>query len=87
MNTYSRGTRNSTAGNHASRQGNQNDRNPTQEQAPEENQIRVDGYEQIVAMLKIADKEFRESLLKRLAQRDRELARSLRAEMQRDGIL
>lgn len=40
--------------------------------------IAVDGFEQVFEMLKIADPAFRESLLKRLAARDRELARSLR---------
>lgn len=51
---------------------------PTQEG---ENQIRVDGFAQVLAMLKIADPEFRESLLRRLATRDIELARSLRAQI------
>jgi hypothetical protein len=40
--------------------------------------VAVDGFEQVFEMLKIADPAFRESLLKRLAARDRELARSLR---------
>jgi hypothetical protein len=48
--------------------------------------IRVNGFQQVLAMLQIADAEFRESLLRRLAQRDRELAQSLRAEIARLGL-
>lgn len=51
-----------------------------------EGQIKVDGYEQVLAMLKIADDEFRESLLRRLGQRDRQLAASLRAHLAKMGI-
>ena len=43
--------------------------------------IAVDGFKQILEMLKIADPEFRESLLRRLAARDRELARELRNDL------
>lgn len=46
-----------------------------------EMQVKVDGFEQVLAMLKIADPEFRESLLRRLASRDRALAESLRADL------
>ena len=46
-----------------------------------ETPIKVDGFEQVLEMLKIADNSFRESLLKRLAQRDPVLARNLRAEL------
>ncbi len=47
----------------------------------EENSIRIDGFEQVLEMLKIADPEFRESILRRLAARDKDLARSLRADL------
>ncbi len=40
--------------------------------------IRVDGFAQIVAMLQVADDDFRESLLKRLAIRDPLLVENLR---------
>jgi hypothetical protein len=40
--------------------------------------IPIDGFQQVLEMLKIADPAFRESLLKRLAQRDKDLAKSLR---------
>jgi hypothetical protein len=43
-----------------------------------ETPIAVDGFQQVLEMLQIADPAFRESLLRRLAARDRELARSLR---------
>jgi hypothetical protein len=48
---------------------------------PAEQQIRVDGFEQVLAMLRIADAEFRESILRRLAARDQQLARDLRREL------
>jgi hypothetical protein len=47
----------------------------------QEGQIAVDGFQQILEMLKIADPAFRESLLKRLAARDRELAVQLRQQL------
>ena len=50
---------------------------PAQSEAP----IAVDGFQQVLEMLRIADPAFRESLLRRLAQRDRELARNLRADL------
>ena len=43
----------------------------------EEEKIRVDGFGQVLALLRVADPAFRESLLKRLAARDPELARNL----------
>ena len=46
-----------------------------------EQQISVDGFQQVLEMLKIADPAFRESLLRRLAARDRNLANELRREM------
>ena len=56
---------------------------PTPQQAtPEaETPIAVDGFKQVLEMLRIADPAFRESLLRRLAARDRELARDLRADL------
>ena len=48
--------------------------------------IRVDGFDQVLAMLKIADAEFRDSLLRRLAARDKELATSLLRELRASGI-
>lgn len=52
--------------------------------APE--QIAVDGFNQVFEMLKIADPAFRESLLRRLAARDRELARTLRDDLASIGL-
>ena len=40
--------------------------------------IRINGFEQVLAMLEAADPTFRESLLRRLAQRDPLLVRQLR---------
>lgn len=50
-------------------------------QKPAEEGIRVDGFEQVLSMLRIADPEFRESLLRRLAGRDRNLAEQLRRKL------
>lgn len=43
--------------------------------------IAIDGFTQVLEMLKIADPAFRESLLQRLAAKDQKLARSLRADL------
>ncbi len=54
---------------------------PAAEEAPETpppNSIRVDGFAQIVAMLQVADADFRDSLLRRIAARDPGLADNLR---------
>lgn len=42
-----------------------------------EKTIKVDGFGQVLAMLEIADDDFRDSLLKRIAQRDPALAQQL----------
>ena len=67
--------------------------NPNSQQDPNANPanqaeapIRVDGFAQVLAMLKIADDDFRESLLRRLAARDRNLALQLKAELEAYGI-
>jgi len=46
-----------------------------------EPQVAVDGFRQVLEMLRIADPAFRESLLKRLAARDRQLAADLRRDL------
>jgi hypothetical protein len=46
-----------------------------------EPQVAVDGFGQILEMLRIADPAFRESLLRRLAARDRQLAADLRSNL------
>lgn len=57
--------------------------NPQSNQNPGDAEtIPINGFQQIVDMLKIADPAFRESLLKRLAQRDHQLARSLRRDLE-----
>lgn len=52
-----------------------------------EERIRVNGYGQVLEMLKIADPDFRDSLLRRLAAKDRELARQLAQELRNLGLL
>ncbi len=54
--------------------------------AEQQQDMKVDGFEQVFQMLKIADPAFRESLLQRLGARDGELARSLRERLARAGI-
>lgn len=49
---------------------------------PEE-PVRINGFQQVLEMLKVADPAFRESLLKRLAARDIELANHLRRDLDR----
>lgn len=51
------------------------------EMVPENDRIAINGFQQIVEMLHIADPQFRESLLRRIAQKDRELANSLRRDL------
>lgn len=52
----------------------------------EEGSIKVDGFAQVLAMLQIADDEFRESILRRLAARDPRLAANLRSDLKRMGL-
>ncbi len=53
------------------------DPRPTQN-GPVEAGVKIDGLQQVVEMLKYADPQFRESLLKRIGQRDPNLAHNLR---------
>jgi hypothetical protein len=46
-----------------------------------EPQLAVDGFNQVLEMLRAADPAFRESLLRRLAARDRQLAADLRHDL------
>ncbi len=48
-----------------------------QQAVEEEKQIPIDGFKQVLELLRVADPEFRNSLLRRLAQRDRQLAKNL----------
>jgi hypothetical protein len=52
-----------------------------EQQETEEQKIPVDGFQQVVEMLKVADPAFRDSLLKRLAVRDKSLAASLKRDL------
>lgn len=49
--------------------------------------IRVNGFGQVLEMLKIADHDFRISLLRRLGAKDAELARALMQELKSLGLL
>ena len=55
---------------------NQDSRTP--QNGPQEAGVKIDGLQQVVELLKYADPAFRDSLLKRLAQRDPQLAHNLR---------
>jgi hypothetical protein len=48
-----------------------------------EPQLAVDGFQQILEMLRVADPAFRESLLRRLATRDHQLVADLRQNLGR----
>ena len=48
---------------------------------PEADSIPINGFQQIVEMLRVADPTFRDSLLKRLAIKDKNLAFSLRKDL------
>lgn len=52
-----------------------------------EERIRVNGFGQVLEMLKIADHDFRISLLRRLGAKDPELARALMQELNSLGLL
>ncbi len=54
---------------------------------PEPQPVQINGFQQVLEMLKIADPVFRESLLKRLASKDRELANSLKRDLRDLDIL
>ena len=54
--------------------------------APQEEGVRIDGFQQVLQMLKSADREFRESLLKRLNMRDPKLVQALRADLRKYGL-
>ncbi len=49
-----------------------------QEAGPKENNIKINGLQQVVELLRHADPAFRESLLRRLTQRDPKLAQNLK---------
>jgi hypothetical protein len=60
---------------------------PAQGGPQEEERIRVNGFGQVLEMLKIADPQFRESLLRRLGSKDPELARQLRQDLRNLGLI
>lgn len=53
----------------------------------EDGAYRVHGFQQVIEMLKIADDEFRISLLRRLERAEPELARQLKIQLRRLGII
>jgi hypothetical protein len=55
--------------------------------AVKDERIRVNGFAQVLEMLKIADHDFRISLLRRLAAKDAELARALKQELSSLGLM
>jgi hypothetical protein len=46
--------------------------------------IKVDGFGQVIALLEVADDSFRESLINRIAAKDPNLARQIRATLSRN---
>lgn len=63
-----------------------NEKNGVNPENNGEERIAINGFAQVLEMLKIADPAFRESLLRRLAQRDRQLAHSLRQDLKDAGL-
>lgn len=62
----------------------QNDQKRAPSQAPQnskEEMVRVDGRGQVLDMLRVADPEFREMILRGIEKRDARLARELRREL------
>ena len=53
---------------------------------PNDERIPVNGFNQILEMLKVADPAFRESLLRRIAVKDRNLAETLRQDLAYLGL-
>ena len=68
MNTYGRNGRVETPENNI-----ENPALPPEEGAEEEKGIRIDGFQQVIEMLEIAEPEFRDSLLARIMKADREM--------------
>lgn len=59
--------------------------NPTApESAAKEAPVKVDGFGQVIALLEVADASFRESLINRIAAKDPQLARQIRATLARN---
>jgi len=54
--------------------------NTDEKEAP----IKVDGFGQVIALLEVADASFRESLINRIAAKDPQLARQIRATLARN---
>jgi len=57
--------------------------NPTSADAKEA-PVKVDGFGQVIALLEVADASFRESLINRIAAKDPQLARQIRATLARN---
>lgn len=55
-------------------------------QNQEEKGVRVDGFQQVLEMLCVADDDFRRSLLMRLEAQDSTLVRNLRSKLDQLGI-
>jgi hypothetical protein len=54
--------------------------------APGEEQIRVNGFAQVLEMLRVADPTFRETILRNLATRDYTMAQRLRRDLADEGL-
>lgn len=50
----------------------------------DENKVRINGFQQVLEMLRVADPQFRESLLRRMANTDPRMAKMLRAQLAND---
>ena len=50
----------------------------------EDNSVRINGFQQVLEMLRVADPSFRESLLRRIANTDPRMAKMLRGQLLED---
>ena len=59
---------------------------PTQLNEQEDNRIRVNGFNQVIEMLKNADREFRDSLIRRLVKQDPKMGKAILQELRSLGL-
>lgn len=81
---YPQNNRTTTAGSTASREEAPAEGGAAQAEggSSQDQRIRIDGFNQVLEMLRVADPAFRESLLRNLAKRDPRLALNLRRDLE-----
>jgi hypothetical protein len=59
---------------------------PQKTAGPAEEKVRIDGFGQVIALLKHADPEFRQSLLRRLTKQDPKMGAQLQAALRKSEL-